>query len=285
MGSVHARVKLILSKKTMKYFMNLVLLVTVLWLLDEGSTKLVNKVRHKKKGGTRAKAGGGGKGGKGGNSGGPAWLNRKPWETELWKEFTTPASTTTDADYGDTTIASNFEVEAKKASPLYGVVPQKPKRSDDGEKEEDEETGSMEEQDKRPFTHFSAALRATRKEFINAATGLKCNAETSRFKYKCKAVNKILGRDCTTVFYNLDATSLSGGDEVCCKAWGCFDLRGGCEDLGWQDIGCVKGGRGGEMEHQVGWGKVKQRPRLRCNITPKAGVVSWGYRAIHNDYC
>jgi len=262
----------------MKYFTHIVLLVTVLWLLDEGSTKLVNKVRHKKKGGSRAKAGGGGKGGKGGNSGGPAWLNRKPWETELWKEFTTPASTTTDVYYGDTTTHSQYEAEAKQASPLYGVIPQKPKRAEAAA----EEDGSMEDVETMPK---SSALSSSKKEFINAATGLKCNAGTSRFKYKCKAVNKILGRECTTVFYNLDATSLTTEDKVCCRAWGCPDLRGGCEELSWQDIGCVNGGRGGEMEHQVGWGKVKQRPRLRCNITPNAGVVNWGYRAIHNVHC
>merc|ERR1712066_650880 len=117
-----------------------------------------------KKGGSRAKAGGGGKGGKGGGSGGPAWLNRKPWETDLWKEFPTPASTTTtDAFYGDTTIESEadsksysksksksgsksgsksdstFEEEAREASPLYGIVPNKQKRT------EAESAGSMED--------------------------------------------------------------------------------------------------------------------------------------------
>ena len=85
------------------------------------------------------------------------------------------------------------------------------------------------------------------------------------------------------MIYNLDATSLLPSDEVCCRAWGCPDLHGGCERLSWQDIGCVGGSRGGKLEHQVGWGKVKQRPRLRCNITPNGGVVNWGYRASHGD--
>ena len=55
--------------------------------------------------------GGGGKGGgKGGSVGGPPWLNRKPWETDLWKEFTTPVSTST-TDSSTTVDTEAPEVE------------------------------------------------------------------------------------------------------------------------------------------------------------------------------
>jgi len=263
------------------YFTAAVLIITAFLLVDEGGAKLVNKVRHKKKPGGGRMGGGGKGGGKGGSSGGPAWLNRKPWETDLWKELTTSA-TTTDADYvdGTTTFASYDEAE-----PIEPFKPMARKRTDVGFSPPDTDeivAGSMEEEE---AAEEDETNKLPRKEFINAATGLKCNAGKQRFKHKCKAINKIFGRECTTVFYNIDATNLQPSDEVCCRAWGCEDLKGECEKLSWQDIGCVQGSRGGEMEQQIGWGKVKQRPRLRCNITPDGGVVRWGYRAIHNDQC
>ena len=84
--------------------------------MDDACGKLVKQVRKGRKGGG-GKMGGGGKGGKGGAAGGPAWLNRKPWETDLWREFTeSPSTSTTDAS---TTVDTEAPEVAEVVEPVF----------------------------------------------------------------------------------------------------------------------------------------------------------------------
>ena len=60
---------------------------------------------------------GGGKGGGkgGGGAEGPPWLNRKPWETDLWKEFTTSATSSTSSTTDSSTTVDTEAPEVKEA--------------------------------------------------------------------------------------------------------------------------------------------------------------------------